>query len=329
MHLAARPKKELSLSDKQAESILISAALQGKAVNITINDLNDPDWIQAYRFIQKSREAGEKVSPEILKHRLKISPSKLAALSDPTAEEIEVCTRIVKERSVMRKLYTCMRNMFMGKGDINASLNKTQDLIREYRSIGMKDTLIRAGVVFADIDSCLSIQRYFVNCCWCNGFKPLSISAWLILQYYRLGQVFAAQHIQELLACRITTLSRHHDLLRGPQLKVQGTEVESACLWHICNCSTEGMHLPVGKLLQLFISCQSGQLQEIPGSHGVPGRNGHIADFLGSHIKLILIFSCEKEPTIFLIPKKSLHLFGLSDGLFQIIRIKRSPVELD
>ena len=145
MHLAARPKKELSLSDKQAESILISAALQGKAVNITINDLNDPDWIQAYRFIQKSREAGEKVSPEILKHRLKISPSKLAALSDPTAEEIEVCTRIVKERSVMRKLYTCMRNMFMGKGDINASLNKTQDLIREYRSIGMKDTLIRAG----------------------------------------------------------------------------------------------------------------------------------------------------------------------------------------
>ena len=33
----------------------------------------------------------------------------------------------------------------MGKGDINTSLNKTQDLIREYRSIGMKDTLVRAG----------------------------------------------------------------------------------------------------------------------------------------------------------------------------------------
>ena len=35
--------------------------------------------------------------------------------------------------------------MFMGKGDINASLNETQDLIREYRSIGMKDALTRAG----------------------------------------------------------------------------------------------------------------------------------------------------------------------------------------
>ena len=81
----------------------------------------------------------------MLKHRLKISPSKLAALSNPTPEEIDICTRIVKERSVMRKLYTCMRNMFMGKGDVNVSLDRTQDLIREYRSIGMKDTLVRAG----------------------------------------------------------------------------------------------------------------------------------------------------------------------------------------
>lgn len=145
MILASRAKKDFSLSDEQAESVLISAALQGRVFSLTANDFHDPDWARAYRFIQKSREGGEKVSPEILKHRLKISPSKLAALSNPTLDEIEVCTRIVKERSVMRKLYTCMRNMFMGKGDINASLNETQDLIREYRSIGMKDTLIRAG----------------------------------------------------------------------------------------------------------------------------------------------------------------------------------------
>jgi replicative DNA helicase len=145
MHLAARHKKDLTLSDEQAENVLISAILQGKVLNITANDFNDPDWVRAYRFIQKSREAGEKISSEALKHRLKISPGKLAALNNPTAEEIEVCARIVKERSVMRKLYTCMRNMFMGKGDINTSLNKTQDLIREYRSIGMKDTLVRAG----------------------------------------------------------------------------------------------------------------------------------------------------------------------------------------
>ncbi len=143
MHLAT--KKDLTLTDEQAEIVLISAALQGKVFNINASDLSDPDWVRAYHFIQKSREAGEKVSSEVLKHRLKISPGKLAALSNPTTEEIEVCTRIVKERSVMRKLYTCMRNMFMGKGDINESLNKTQDLIREYRSIGMKDTLVRAG----------------------------------------------------------------------------------------------------------------------------------------------------------------------------------------
>jgi len=101
--------------------------------------------MQAYKFIQKAREAGESVSPEMLKHRLKISQSKLAALSDPTLEEIGVCARIVKERSVMRKLYTCMRDMFLGKGDVNESLNRTQELIREYRSIGMKDALTRAG----------------------------------------------------------------------------------------------------------------------------------------------------------------------------------------
>jgi len=101
--------------------------------------------MQAYKFIQKAREAGESVSPEMLKHRLKISQSKLADLGNPTAEEIEVCTRIVKERSVMRKLYTCMRDMFLGKGDVNESLNRTQELIREYRAIGMKNTLIRAG----------------------------------------------------------------------------------------------------------------------------------------------------------------------------------------
>ena len=145
MQLAVRPQKGLSLSDKQAETVLIAAALKGRAVNVTASDFSDPDWMQAYKFIQKAREAGESVSPEMLKHRLKISQSKLADLGNPTAEEIEVCTRIVKERSVMRKLYTCMRDMFLGKGDVNASLNKTQDLIREYRSIGMKDTLIRAG----------------------------------------------------------------------------------------------------------------------------------------------------------------------------------------
>jgi len=145
MQLAVRPQKGLSLSDKQAETVLIAAALKGRAVNVTASDFSDPDWMQAYKFIQKAREAGESVSPEILKHRLKISPSKLAALSDPTAEEIEVCTRIVKERSVMRKLYTCMRDMFLGKGDVNESLNRTQELIREYRAIGMKNTLIRAG----------------------------------------------------------------------------------------------------------------------------------------------------------------------------------------
>jgi len=145
MQLAVRPQKGLSLSDNQAETVLIAAALKGRAVNVTASDFSDPDWMQAYKFIQKAREAGESVSPEMLKHRLKISQSKLADLGNPTAEEIEVCTRIVKERSVMRKLYTCMRDMFLGKGDVNESLNKTQDLIREYRSIGMKDTLIRAG----------------------------------------------------------------------------------------------------------------------------------------------------------------------------------------
>lgn len=145
MILASRAKKDFSLSDEQAESVLISAALQGRVFSLTANDFHDPDWAQAYRFIQKSREGGEKASSEMLKHRLKISPSKLAALSNPTPEEIDICTRIVKERSIMRNLYTCMRNMFMGKGDVNVSLDRTQDLIREYRSIGMKDTLVRAG----------------------------------------------------------------------------------------------------------------------------------------------------------------------------------------
>ena len=145
MQLAVRPQKGLSLSDNQAETVLIAAALKGRAVNVTASDFSDPDWMQAYKFIQKAREAGESVSPEMLKHRLKISPSKLAALSDPTLDETEVCTRIVKERSVMRKLYTCMRDMFLGKGDVNESLNRTQELIREYRAIGMKNTLIRAG----------------------------------------------------------------------------------------------------------------------------------------------------------------------------------------
>jgi len=145
MQLAVRPQKGLSLSDNQAETVLIAAALKGRAVNVTASDFSDPDWMQAYKFIQKAREAGESVSPEMLKHRLKISQSKLADLGNPTAEEIEVCTRIVKERSVMRKLYTCMRDMFLGKGDVNESLNRTQELIREYRAIGMKNTLIRAG----------------------------------------------------------------------------------------------------------------------------------------------------------------------------------------
>jgi len=145
MQLAVRPQKGLSLSDNQAETVLIAAALKGRAVNVTASDFSDPDWMQAYKFIQKAREAGESVSPEMLKHRLKISQSKLAALSDPTLDEIEVCARIVKERSVMRKLYTCMRDMFLGKGDVNESLNRTQELIREYRSIGMKDALTRAG----------------------------------------------------------------------------------------------------------------------------------------------------------------------------------------
>jgi len=145
MQLAVRPQKGLSLSDNQAETVLIAAALKGRAVNVTASDFSDPDWMQAYKFIQKAREAGESVSPEMLKHRLKISQSKLADLGNPTAEEIEVCTRIVKGRSVMRKLYTCMRDMFLGKGDVNESLNRTQELIREYRAIGMKNTLIRAG----------------------------------------------------------------------------------------------------------------------------------------------------------------------------------------
>jgi len=104
MQLAVRPQKGLSLSDNQAETVLIAAALKGRAVNVTASDFSDPDWMQAYKFIQKAREAGESVSPEILKHRLKISQSKLADLGNPTAEEIEVCTRIVKERSVMRKI---------------------------------------------------------------------------------------------------------------------------------------------------------------------------------------------------------------------------------
>jgi replicative DNA helicase len=144
MHLAAT-KKELTLSDERAERVLISAALQGKVFSLTASDFSDSDWSSAFRYIQKSREAGEKVSSEILKHRLKISPSKISALNNPTAEEIDVCTHIVKERSVMRKLYTCMRNMFVGKEDINVSLNLTQNLIREYRAIGMKDAIVRVG----------------------------------------------------------------------------------------------------------------------------------------------------------------------------------------
>lgn len=141
--------KKIALSDPDAEGALIAAAVKGIFYNVSPGDFYDRDWAAAYRFLLKAREAGEPVSIELLKRRAGIPAEKCLSLKVPSYADGEACARIVKEKSVLRKLRDCMRDLYSG-GSVDDNLDRALELIRAYKSAGSKNTFVRAGDVIED-----------------------------------------------------------------------------------------------------------------------------------------------------------------------------------
>lgn len=140
---------KLVFSDPDAESALIAAAVKGIFYNVSPGDFYDRDWAKAYSFLLKAREAGEPVSIELLKRKTGIPAEKCLSLKVPSYADGEACARIVKEKSVLRKLWDCMRNLYSG-GSVDDSLDRALELIRAYKSAGSKNTFVRAADVIEE-----------------------------------------------------------------------------------------------------------------------------------------------------------------------------------
>lgn len=141
--------KKLVLSDPEAEGALIAAALKGMFYNVSPGDFYDRDWAKAYGFLLKAREAGEPVSIELLKRKAGIPAEKCVSLKVPSYADGEACARVVREKSVLRKLRDCMRDLYSG-GSVEENLDQALELIRAYKSAGSKNTFVRAADVIEE-----------------------------------------------------------------------------------------------------------------------------------------------------------------------------------
>lgn len=143
------PDKNLALSDPDAESALIAAAVKGIFYSVSPGDFYDRDWAKAYSFLLKAREAGEPVSIELLKRKAGIPAEKCVSLKVPSYADGEACARVVREKSVLRKLRDCMRDLYSG-GSVDDNLDQALELIRAYKSAGSKNTFVRAADVIEE-----------------------------------------------------------------------------------------------------------------------------------------------------------------------------------
>lgn len=144
-----KPERKFIPSDPEAEASLVAAALKGVFYGVSPGDFSDPHWAKAYRFLLKAREAGEPVSAELLKRKLGIPTEKCALLKAPSFEDGEACARVVREKSILRKLMQCMKDILSG-GDVDENLERALELIRAYRSADSRKTFVRAGDIVGD-----------------------------------------------------------------------------------------------------------------------------------------------------------------------------------